>query len=131
MNDLTDKIIVERSTPPSEWRCVRCGQMVAPADDVFILRYLMYRETVPTLAVRDIEHSQHLHPRNMGTKYGCLGSPSNLQYLPDQPRDTRGLRDYEAAMEPLVREAYAQLDKVVVVQRTEGDPPRPTSAKVI
>ncbi|MDO8435635.1 MAG: hypothetical protein Q7S89_03090 [bacterium] len=57
---------------------------------------------------------RHLLP--VAGEIPCAGSPSRAQYLPGQPRDTRGY-GYHDEMEASFRAAFAAMQRVAMAEK--------------
>ncbi len=86
--------------------CDKCGRLVPSANDmtrVIAATGVPGSEWVPTLW-----YSRHFLPVVEDGVTVCDGSPSRAQYLPGQPRDSRGY-PYIEELEPIYRAAWAAL----------------------
>ncbi|MES3031571.1 MAG: hypothetical protein V4697_04145 [Patescibacteria group bacterium] len=88
--------------------CKKCGRLVPPGNDAFRLHQLV--QGLRTKGVHLDGKSWHLFPTE-----NCEGSPSQLQYLLGQPRDSRPGREhvpYSLDKEAGYRLAYANLQQI-------------------
>ena len=88
---------------PVNDNCDKCNEHVPPVNNAVILDFAVTGN--PMLL---FSYSRHLLPVVVDGQEVCAGSPSRAQYLPNQPRDTRGYR-YNPDDEALIREGYARM----------------------
>lgn len=85
--------------------CHKCHCMVAPANNAVFLEII--RQNTMILGV-----ARHLFPVVVNGDLICEGSPSRVQYLEGQPRDTRPQGRYLSDLERPYRDAYAKLQEL-------------------
>ena len=93
-------------------QCDKCGGAVAPTDDAVLLDAICQGKDLddPWIVNLRLNYSgRHLLPHIVNGEMCCVGSPSRAQYLPGQPRDTRG--QYHTETEPIIRAAFAELQR--------------------
>jgi hypothetical protein len=94
--------------------CDKCGRQVDLANDASLLDAIVFGEPVSIL----FHGARHLLPVVEDGVVVCEGSPSRLQYLQGQPRDTRGF-PYDPNMEIPYREAYAAIQQKYALVESE------------
>jgi len=85
-------------------KCDKCNRPVPKANDATVLDAIAFEEP----AVAFVYYARHLLPVIENGQIVCEGSPSRAQYLPGQPRDTRGY-PYLNEMEARYRAAYQEM----------------------
>lgn len=94
------RVIVRPDADPS--LCDKCGERVPPEND---LRQLLYHLGVASALQMLLTLPRHLLPTER-----CEGSPSRVQYLAGQPRDSRGY-PYDPRLVQPIRAAYARMQR--------------------
>jgi hypothetical protein len=94
----------------SDGNCNKCDFPVGLENNAVAIDLLITQDPVLVFA-----YSRHLLPVVMDGEMICEGSPSRAQYLPGQPRDTRGY-GYYSDEEVKVNAAYAELQDYIVKQ---------------
>jgi hypothetical protein len=87
--------------------CKKCGKIVEPSNDAFILILLMTSKNLSEMP----DKSQHLLPiKDAKGNTVCEGMPKRAQYLEGQHRNIYGR--YLSFLEAPTRDAYRQLNEI-------------------
>lgn len=87
--------------------CDKCGREVQPNNDATLFESILSGQPMVML----IAQPRHLLPVIENGEVVCEGSPSRAQYLPDQPRDTRGY-----TYTPQMRWLYQMVYKIMQLE---------------